>query len=144
MHEKYVVCGAYFIRTNEYYISRGMRAYWGKSIAVAEAMAVGLAAEYLRTAVRLQEGDKADFYIDSESAVKFLGSAVDWSKKHPSAPDMKARLAWWALRDLSKECEVVLHKIYAHEDSLNGNVVADRLAKCGMYLAAKRVNVCTH
>lgn len=143
MHEKQIVCGAYFIRTKTRYIHNGVRAYRGYSVAVAEAMAVGLAAEYLRKASALHEGDSVSFYIDSESALEFLQSAVNGSKKRASAKDIKARLAWSVVRELSQEYKVVLHKIYAHDRSWNGNSVADSLAKCGLSQAVWRLASCT-
>lgn len=137
-YEKSRVSAAYFVRSRRKYIDKGAVVYVGNSIAVAEVVAIGIAIERLQKQCRIEPGDKITIVSDSESAIDFLTSAVNNRlEDFGGTTDDKAWLAWDMVRDIGMCCHVELVKIRAHVKNINGNTVADRLAKLGLYQALR-------
>lgn len=127
---------AYFIRSRRAYVGKGAIVYEGSSIAATEVAAIGLAVEKLQKQCRITPEDKITIISDSESAIEFLTSAVNNRlEDFRGTRDGKAWLAWDMVRDIGMCCHVELMKIRAHMERINGNVVADNLAKFSLHQA---------
>lgn len=122
------ITSSYFIRTKEDFITLGCETFDGGNIAAAESIAVGLAVEELMNEVDLKQHDKVLIRTDCESVLTFFENATD-ENGGPKTKDNRCKKAWWEYRTLCSKCSVELKKIKAHRDEVNGNKVADRLAK---------------
>ncbi len=135
------ISAAYFIRSRRKVYEKGVAVYKGKSSAVAETVAIGLAVEKLLKCCRVSPDDTVRIITDSKSSIEFLDSALhDSLGGFRGTLDKRAWLAWEVVRDLAAFYHTELHKVNAHGVFINGNVVVDRLAKLGLRQAVLKAS----
>ena len=126
--EERKITSSFFIRTKKDFITLGCETLDGDSIAAAETIAIGFGIEALMCEVDIQPEDKVLIRTDCESTLTFFENVKDEDGR-PKSKDTRCKKAWWMCRDLSSKCDVEIRKIQAHRDEVNGNKVADRIAK---------------
>lgn len=120
---------AYFIRTEKLFVGIGRGSSKAGDIALAEAEAVGAAAEYMVANVDIRPNDVCVFKIDSLYALKIFSSVLkgNGSKEVSQSEIMKNALV--SFEGLCERCTVELSKIQSHSRQANGNSYVDRLVK---------------
>lgn len=126
-----VIASGYIIRTDDSYISMDLHAFNDPGLArVAESLAIALAVEDLMDSVELQPKDRVKIYSDCLPVIKAYRGAGKPGVKRPYFYDQREILTWDLLCKLRSKCAWNFSWIQAHtDDKINGNKVADRLAK---------------
>ena len=127
-HVRKRVASSFYIQTNSRFISLGGRCFRGKNIAKAETIAIGLGIERLLKQVELKQEDTVTIFTDCLSVLDFFKNVRD-TEAVPGSNDPGVKLVWKYLKALECKCNWSFKKIRAHQNVVNGNAVADRLAK---------------
>lgn len=120
---------AFVINTNTKFIVQKCYKSEGNSSTDAEAMAVSLASKWLLSNIDLQEGkDFVLFYVDNQLVIDTL--KTDSSKLSDNLSEA-LRMAYNDYNELRNKVSTSVIKTWGHKsvESLNGNKVADRIAK---------------
>lgn len=144
------IAASFYIRTGKDYITMKTFALHGRNAVVAECLAIGLACEWLlNNKPCLSKEDTIVMISDSKAAMDIVNRVrdmksnitenhADVKNKEESRNNIKnpsIALAIEQLEKLKGKCNVDFQKIKAHKNTINGNYVADRLAKCALALA---------
>ena len=128
------VAAGFMIQTAEKYIGMGASTGDGGDVSVAEALAIGIAVNYLLRMVDLVKGvDIVDIRSDSSNIIAFF-QKIKSNETKPTNVDYRILLAWDKLVELDKVCDWKLTKVSAHKNEINGNKLVDRLVKYALQI----------
>lgn len=123
------ISASFVIVTKYQYIDMGASISKGGDIGVAEALAIGLAANNLLRIVDLKKDeDSVVIKSDSRNSID-LFNRIKQGKVKPANLDTRISMAWDKLVELGEKCDWELSKINSHHNCTNGNRLADRLVK---------------
>ena len=131
----HVAAYAYFIRTEKLFVGIGRGILHTDGIALAEAKAVGEAAEYMISDVALQPSDICIIKTDSQYVFQNFNTALKYGQEAIKFHNDVLINAINSVKKLSEVCTVSLSKVNSHNKEKNGNSYVDRLAKYQLALS---------
>lgn len=123
---------AFFVRTDDRFISLKATAINTYGIKMAEVFAVAYALENLMDIVELKKTDKVFIKCDSQQALELI-KALWEDPDEKWRRDEKLKICMQVLRRASKVCTLDMSYIPAHMDIATSNKFVDRLAKSSLY-----------
>lgn len=128
------IASSFFIKLEEKFIAQQANNHTEDgNIFIAESLAVGVAVEYLLKEKHITSDDRVVLHTDSLAVIDFFKN-VKHATEMPTIYDKRLEQVWRTLKELTDTCTWYFQKVRSHKtDVVDGNKVADRLAKYALY-----------
>lgn len=128
---------AYLIHTDDTFINLDAASFNSRYIAVAETIAIGLAAQHLLK-IGIKKEDEVIFYTDAIAAKNYIMDYLGGEEKETS--DERLKIVLKTLKVMDSMCNMKIKKVKAHTMDISGNNIADKLAKMSLEGSRKCLN----
>ena len=126
------IASTFLIYTDDSFIALDSALFKGKFSSIAETLAIGVAAQYILRNLDITKDGTVVFHTDSRSSKIFLKNHLDEEEDMRTPNDQRVKIVVDTMKLLTSKCNVEFKKVKAHEVSLSGNNVVDRIAKLSL------------